>query len=209
MSWKQAIIDEFATIIRDLETLLTEMEQNIPSYDRYSREDNSIYDVPEMSTHQFDVLRVLYLQLLSKIPSSDNQLLQSIEHGKTATARISKTKSLLRSIKSLKGNFEAGLLDAVHSTGDKYSITQNLLQQSLYDVEHLQPPYPVAEIDKIEKTIKSHVRFFFGEDSSQYREIDEIYNPQYSVGYIGAAPDIQLERHIQKWDKIVNLSLIL
>jgi hypothetical protein len=209
-SLKTDILQEFDQIILDLETLLRNMPDQSLDHILMSR---GYEPTPKDQKDTFYTIRSRYLKLLMSIPSRDEKLQSAINHVRDVSPVRFNLERILEGMRELKSDYEAGVLGATNSSGDSIIVIEQMLLEARHEVEHFQPPYSGTEIDRIENVIKRAVRAAFGEESSHYKNIHQIFHPIASVSFVGQAPEIKLQRHIEKWqhdrERLINAVKIM
>ncbi|GAB4511969.1 MAG: hypothetical protein OHK0046_10780 [Anaerolineae bacterium] len=204
--YKEWVLQEFDQIILELQQLLTEIPDT-----GMKRVSGNTFVSKSPSQRQIDTfytLRSRYVQFLSNLPSADTRLQDAIVSARDAEANRENVERLLGKLQGLRSDYSADILDPTNSSTDHKTTAKYLLQEAMLEVQYFQAPFPMPEIDRLAKMIKQAIRFVFGEESSQFKEIDEIFHPTVSVVAWFGDKEYSRQEHLKRWsenrDRLIN-----
>jgi hypothetical protein len=194
-SYRASVLQRFDNIIHSLEELVSELP--VPVDDRSSTR-GYVKDPSKEQLQKFYAIRSAYLDLLNSLGSDSDRIRAAIDFVRDREVYRFYVAKLLSNVRELRSDYEAGLLTTTTSSKNKFQIAEQKLRECIYEIEHLERPYPSADIDRIEKQINSAIRMSFGEESSQYQEIYKIFHMR--ARRLGMTTERVTQIRIEDWE---------
>lgn len=188
----EALTKEYETLVEDLEQSTRNIRgRPLLTGTRKQALENRFYD-----------LRTRCVELLVLMSSEGRIVDDALEYVRVAEMTEFNLQSVIRALKELRSDYQAGLLERRPDLGQETKKQQQmrLLRDISDEVQALHPPYLDEEVDRLEKRAIMVVRHIFGESSTQAKELNDIFYPSFSVGYLFDDPESRLNRHIAKWN---------